>query len=284
MSKEIKDALIHLRIPFSVLLLPVFLFALSQSESPGWQEGITIFIVLHLLVYPSSNAFNSYHDNDQGSIGGLESPPPINRFILYFSNAMDVSAVLLSSLLVGWEFGGLVSLYIIASRAYSHRKIRLKRYPILGFLWVIFFQGGFTFIACLFGLGAEVEPNMYLAAIAASLQIGAVYPISQIYQHEEDLADGVRTISYLLGYRGTFIFSALCFALANLCYFFYFGWQSQEFNLLLIIQLPVIIAFSLWFSKVIKNQAQANFKDTMRFNVLAAITFNLFYLLLILIF
>ena len=284
MRKEIKDALIHLRIPFSVLLLPVFLFALSQSEPESWQAVLVIFIVLHLLVYPASNAFNSYHDNDQGSIGGLASPPPINPWILYFSNSMDILAVLLSGFLVNWHFGGLVAIYILASRAYSHRRIRLKKYPILGFVWVIFFQGGFTFYACLVGLGKGFSAELMIAAIAASLQLGAVYPISQIYQHKEDLADGVKTISYLLGYRGTFLFSALFFTLANFCYLTYFGWGSIEFNLLLIIQLPVIIAFSMWFMKVSKDHAQASFLNTMRFNVLAALTFNLFYLILILIF
>jgi hypothetical protein len=40
----------------------------------------------------------------------------------------------------------------------------------------------------------------------ASLFIGSVYPLTQIYQHEADKKDGVTTISYKLGYVGTFFF------------------------------------------------------------------------------
>lgn len=282
MRAKIIDALVHLRFHFSVLLLPVFLFAVSQAETPLFENVITIFIILHLLVYPASNGFNSYHDKDSGSIGGLKSPPPTNKMLLYFSNAMDLIAILLSIIFIDITFALLIAAYILASRAYSARQIRIKKYPILGFLWVIIFQGAFTFLSTLIGLGTELSSMHYLAALAASLQIGAVYPISQIYQHKEDLADGVKTISYMLGYRGTFYFSALCFALANLCYAFYFGIGTSAFTLLMLIQLPVVIAFVYWYMQVHRDTGYVNFKNTMRFNVLAAITFNLFYILLIL--
>ena len=62
--------------------------------------------------------------------------------------------------------------------------------------------------------------NIWIMA-ACTFQIAGVYPLTQIYQHEQDLADGVTTISYKLGYRGTFIFSAIMFGLCNVCYFMY---------------------------------------------------------------
>jgi 1,4-dihydroxy-2-naphthoate octaprenyltransferase len=39
-------------------------------------------------------------------------------------------------------------------------------------------------------------------------------PLTQIYQHKQDLDDGVNTISYKLGYIGTFIFCAIVYILA----------------------------------------------------------------------
>ena len=53
-----------------------------------------------------------------------------------------------------------------------------------------------------------------IAMIAASLLIGGFYPLTQIYQHEDDLEDGVKTISYKLGYKGTFIFTGIVYVLA----------------------------------------------------------------------
>lgn len=284
MSKDITNALIHLRVHFSILLLPVYLFALSQANNFGLQDALIIFIVLHLLVYPSSNAYNSYHDQDQGSIGGLKTPPPANRLILKVSVTLDILAIAISSLCIHLIFGVLISAYILASRAYSNRQIRIKKHPYLGFLLVIFFQGAFTFISSIYGLTMEFRTDYILAALATSLQIGAVYPISQIYQHKEDLSDGVKTISYILGYKGTFYFAAGLFALATLCYASYFGLWSAEFHLLLLFQLPLILAFGYWYYLVSKDSTNANFSNTMRFNVLAAFSFNLYYLLLIIAF
>ena len=64
----------------------------------------------------------------------------------------------------------------------------------------------------------DVNDTTIWVLLACSLQIAGVYPLTQIYQHEQDLADGVTTISYKLGYKGTFIFSAIMFAFCNVCY------------------------------------------------------------------
>ncbi|HMP29967.1 MAG TPA: prenyltransferase, partial [Saprospiraceae bacterium] len=65
----LRDIIIHLRFPFSVLLLPVFLLAVSQIKNLDALNFGIVFFVLHLLVYPSSNGFNSLMDRDTGSIG-----------------------------------------------------------------------------------------------------------------------------------------------------------------------------------------------------------------------
>jgi 1,4-dihydroxy-2-naphthoate octaprenyltransferase len=49
----------------------------------------------------------------------------------------------------------------------------------------------------------------------ASLFIGSVYPLTQIYQHEADKKDGVTSLSYKLGYSGTFVFSGIWFSIAT---------------------------------------------------------------------
>ena len=81
----IKHTLILLRFPFSIYLLPVFLFAVSQSQQINGVKALFVFFILHLLIYPSSNGYNSYMDQDTDSIGGLENPPPSTRMLLYAS-------------------------------------------------------------------------------------------------------------------------------------------------------------------------------------------------------
>lgn len=271
----------HLRIHFSFLLMPVFLFALSQSKDYQTSTALLIFIILHILVYPASNAFNSYHDQDTGSIGGMKNPPPTNKQVLYLANSFDLLAIALS-LLVSVPFTLLIVLYIVASRMYSHRAIRLKKFPLSGFLVVVVFQGIVTYFTVLLGLEPSNPSGIHTwAGIAASLQIAAMYPLTQMYQHESDEKDGVKTLSMLLGYQGTFVFSGLSFSLALVAYIFYF----QDLGLmvyLLLFQAPIIVYYLYWFILVRKNQSNANFKHMSRFTLLSASCLNLFYLSLVL--
>ena len=64
-----------LRIPFSFFLSPLYFFALSQVPEINWFKAILIFFILHFLIYPASNGYNSYMDRDSGPIGGIDRPP-----------------------------------------------------------------------------------------------------------------------------------------------------------------------------------------------------------------
>ena len=124
--------------------MPVYWFALSQVNEINWNNAILIFLILHLLVYPASNGYNSYMDRDTSPVGGLKNPMQPTKLLFYGTIFMDVTAVLLSLIISPVICDGIL-LYVLASRAYSYRKIRLKKYPIIGYLTVVFFQGAVTF-------------------------------------------------------------------------------------------------------------------------------------------
>jgi 1,4-dihydroxy-2-naphthoate octaprenyltransferase len=179
------------------------------------------------------------------------------RQLFYVSVTIDVVAILLSFFISAYFAMG-IFLYIAASRAYSYRGIRLKKYPLVGYLTVIFFQGAVTYF--LVKHGASLSETLHvsgLAMAAASLLVGGFYPLTQIYQHKQDKEDGVRTLSILLGYRGTFIFTEL-----------------DKFFIFQTFMLPVLVYFFWWFYKVYKDVAQANFTNTMRMNLLASVCTN----------
>jgi hypothetical protein len=46
------------------------------------QSYTAIFIILHLLVYPASNGYNSYMDRDETPIGGLKNPSTTHQAII----------------------------------------------------------------------------------------------------------------------------------------------------------------------------------------------------------
>src|SRR3954464_4776885 len=140
-----KDTVKHLRLPFSYHLMPVFLFALSQAPFPELRNVLISFILLHLLIYPSSNGYNSYQDKDETSIGGLKHPPKVSENLFYATLLLDIAGIALA-LLISVQFSLCVLIYVLISRAYSYRNLRLKKYALTGFLTVFLFQGAFTYL------------------------------------------------------------------------------------------------------------------------------------------
>jgi 1,4-dihydroxy-2-naphthoate polyprenyltransferase len=261
--------------------LPVYLFALSQVEKINWSDAFLVFIILHLLVYPSSNAYNSYMDRDETPIGGLKKPMQPTRQLFVFTIIMDVTAIILS-ISLGWIFTSGIILYILASRAYSYRGIRLKQYPIVGFLTVFVMQGALIFYISYISFAANNVAAPLLPCVISSLLIGALYPLTQVYQHEADKKDEVITISYLLGKKGSFVFSMLLFlsATALLYVLFKDAGQLTYFFLYTAILFPVAGFFVYWMRKVWQNESEASFENSFKMNVIATCCTSLFFLTL----
>ena len=268
-----------LRFHFSLFLLPVYLFAISLLPQVNWTHALLAFVILHLLVYPSSNGYNSYMDRDETPIGGLQNPMQPTRQLFTVSVVMDAIAVALS-FLISPHFALGILFYILASRAYSYRGIRLKQYPFLGFLTVFIFQGAAVFFVTYHGCSLPPTTAVpLLPCVIASLLIGASYPLTQIYQHRQDKEDGVITISYLLGKRGTFIFSLLLFLGATFCMYRLFTGRGQQDYFLLFVacMFPVVLFFTYWMYKVWQNEAAADFGHSLRMNLVSTLCMIIYF-------
>lgn len=282
---KIPSFIVLLRIPFSFYLLPVFLFGISYSESIDYIKTLHVFILLHLLIYPASNGFNSYSDKDKTSIGGLKNPPPPDVWLLIASLVMNIGAIAYSY----WIHPILcilASTYILASILYSWKWVRLKKYPIISFLVVVFFQGFVTYaMAFLFCqqqgyLAAMEQDNFLYPGIISSLMVAGAYPMTQIYQHQADAKSGDLTLSRMLGIKGTFEFSGIMNAIAFICfgYFLTETQQSHLFYLFIIFIFPPISFFTWWFYKVKNNPQDANFRYTMLLNKISSVSLVLYYI------
>jgi 1,4-dihydroxy-2-naphthoate octaprenyltransferase len=222
-------------------------------------------------------------DRDETPIGGIKKPMQPTKQLFYVSILMDIIALILS-LLISPIFFLCISLYILASRAYSYRRIRLKKYPVIGFLTVFIFQGAVIFFSSYQGIQPAQEINApILPCIISSLLIGALYPLTQIYQHEEDKKDGVISISYLLGKRLTFVFSMLLFLTATFLLYLRFHQQDElnHFYWYLLIMLPVVLFFLYWMMKVWTNEEAASFRNSLLMNVLSTVCTTIFFVTLI---
>jgi 1,4-dihydroxy-2-naphthoate octaprenyltransferase len=266
--------------------MPVFLFALSQADGVSWMKVLPAFIVLHVFVFPSSNGYNSYQDRDETSIGGLKNPPEVSENLFYATLLFDLLGLALAFLLSAW-FALCVLMFITMSRLYSYRGVRLKKYPVTAFLTVFIFQGAFVYLMTY----AAVTPfpasffnfeNLICMAIA-SLFIGSMYPLTQIYQHEADRNDGVISISYKLGYRGTFLFSGLLFLVASVLmgYYFFHRGQAVALVLFMLFILPMAVLLGRWFVLVKKDSRYADFENAMKANLVSSASMNLYFAVLV---
>jgi 4-hydroxybenzoate polyprenyltransferase len=283
-----KKALPLLRIPFSVYLMPVYWFALSALRQPfSVPHAVGVFVVLHLLAYPASNGYNSWFDRDEGSIGGLEQPPQVTPALWRLVVLFDVLAVL-GALLIGWEFALLLTVYLLVSKAYSYDRIRLKKYPIVSTVVVVVFQGAFTFLMTQVGARADAReilaPDNLLVAAVSSLFLCGSYPLTQVYQHQEDRQRGDQTLSLLLGIRGTFLFAGLGL-LAGALVLGYAYWQRGEVPFLAIFAvatLPVVLLFTRWVLAAWQDPAAADFRRTMRMNQVSSLCLSAAFILMLL--
>jgi len=282
-----KATLIHLRIPFSFFLMPFFVFAISQLADITWWKISGAFIAVHLFHNGASNAFNSYFDKDKGSIGGIENPPPVDKELYTVSLIFDVLAVALGYF-VNPYFAIMVFIIGLASKAYSHPLIRFKKYAVLGLLIVSFFQGFWTYFMVMvaqYGCTPSIfsAQNLCAGCICSLMLLGS-YPMTQIYQHEEDASRGDHTFSLLLGVRGTFIWTMSIFTFASSLFFWYFLFYDTltSASAFLLVMSPVVFFFLKWMIESWYDKSKANYKSTMKLNLLSAICFNLFFVGLIL--
>ncbi len=280
-----KSTWLHLRIPFSLFLMPVYLFAWSVAPAEnGWAVLIS-FVAIHLFLYPASNGYNSYFDKDEESIGGLEKPPPVSKELFWYAWAFDAIAIALG-LCLSWQFALMLLLYGFISKAYSHPAIRLKKYAVGGWLTVGIFQGFFTFYMSFVALTQAAFSTLFsveivFPAILSSLLLLGSYPMTQIYQHAEDGRRGDRTLSLLLGVKGTFVFT-LVFFLFSGCGFvvYYLNFQPTWFAIAFVIStFPVTTFFLNWMIRAWHDPKMADFTHTMRLNLISSVCFILFFLL-----
>jgi 4-hydroxybenzoate polyprenyltransferase len=276
-----KKALPLLRIPFSLYLMPVFWFGLSALPAgfSVWR-ALGVFVVLHLLAYPASNGYNSYYDRDEGSIGGLKAPPRVTPELLHLVWLFDGLA-LLGAVLLSPLFAGLLTLYMLVSKAYSYEGIRLKKHAILSTVVVVIFQGAFTFLMTQVGVGTSSaalagHTNLLLALVSTLFLCGS-YPLTQVYQHTEDARRGDRTLSLWLGIHGTFVFAAvgLLAGAATLLLTYSLRQEPRALLVFLLATGPVVVLFGRWAWLVWHDTSAASFEWTMRMNQVSSLCLSL---------
>jgi 1,4-dihydroxy-2-naphthoate octaprenyltransferase len=273
----VKDLLLHLRLHWQVMLAPLFLWGFVLAAGARAPELITaqfwlVFFIFHVLFYGGATALNSYYDQDEGPVGGLWNPPQVTRDLLVFSVSLQVIGLLLL-FFISLPLFGLALIMGAVGNAYSHPAIRLKARPWTSLLAVSIFQGmGGTAAGWLFA--AEQWQTLFslqamLAILTASLIITGFYPLTQIYQREQDQKQGVISFAVYAGEK--------CFPLAIACMLSaaglmstlawrYFGPLEALAAAAGLVGLAVYVA--LWWRRYDESQVRVNYLWMMRLGYL----------------
>jgi 4-hydroxybenzoate polyprenyltransferase len=211
LAETAKILIIHLRLHFQLLLAPVFLWGWLLAGG-GWTNSVLIaFVAFHAFLYSGATAFNSYYDRDVGPVGGLENPPPVPGSLLPFSLAVQAIGCVLAMFVNSTFFIAYCAFFLLLSIAYSHPRIRLKAHTIGSLVAIGVGQGAVVFAAAWAATRGElnsiVSTDGVLGVTAAVMLILALYPITQLYQMDEDAARGDRTVAVAWG-------PARCFAVS----------------------------------------------------------------------
>ncbi len=214
---QVRNVILHLRLPIELTLAPLYLWGVFGAGGRLTTATVTGFLALHLFLYGGTTLFNSYYDRDDGPIMGMEHPVSLPRWALPFSLAWQAVGGLIAAT-VSLPFVLFYLAYAVAGVLYSHPRPRLKRRPFTSALLVLVFQGLGGFVAGWLAstrASVPVDDARFLAMglVAACTTLG-LYPLTQVFQVDEDAARGDRTLAMVLGPSGSFIFAVGAFAVA----------------------------------------------------------------------
>jgi 1,4-dihydroxy-2-naphthoate octaprenyltransferase len=266
---------VHLRLHFQLLLAPVYLWGWLIAGG-GLSRSVLIgFVAFHAFLYSGATAFNSYYDRDVGPVGGLERPPPVPSSLLPFSLAVKALGWALAAL-VNPTFWTAYGIFVALSVAYSHPRTRLKGRTLASLAVVGFGQGALAFLAAWAATRAEIASALsldgVLGAVTAVLLILALYPLTQLYQIDEDAERGDRTLAVVWGPARCFLFSMTCTVLGGAAMLILLARHFGTLDLAVVgVGLAVQIAALTWLARHFDvKRILGNYRVVMRLNTLSA--------------
>ena len=186
-----------------------------QGAGSGEQLGAALRALVIWVVFLNGGtlAINSVFDRDEGDIGYLNAPPPLPRYLLHVSVALLVAGQLLAFTLPrGFQIA--YAICFVLSILYSVPPFRFK--AVAGVDWVINMWGFGTLTpyAAWAATGRPLDAGHGLVLLAFCPLFAGLYPLTQLYQFDEDRRRGDRTLALILGMRASLIVAALSTLLA----------------------------------------------------------------------
>jgi len=213
-------------------------------------EALRALLIWVVFLNGGTLAINSVFDRDEGDIGYLNAPPPLPRHLLHFSWALLIGGQLLAlTLPLGFQVA--YAICFVLSILYSVPPFRFK--AVAGVDWLINMWGFgvLTPYAAWAATGRPLDPGHLLVLLAFAPLFAGLYPLTQLYQFDEDRRRGDRTLALILGMRVSLWLAIGCTLLA----FGLLGWaavtlpvQGRGYALLVPLVLWLIV-LAPWLSR-----------------------------------
>lgn len=238
-------------------MVPVMLVAPGARGGGCWFNPAsaavlaTAWLVWVVFLNGATLAFNSAYDKDTGPIAYLPNPPEPPSWLAAAAALMMLAGTALAWLVVGSAFALLVGVCVLLSLLYSHPLTRLKARPGFDLLVNMVGYGAGTTLAGLLagqaanfgatgnacaaggwrhvpwpGLQGSLVQQLELAfsggpgwiVLGFGLLFGSFYPMTQLYQVEEDRQRGDRTLCTQMGGRPSLVLATILGILAAVAF------------------------------------------------------------------
>src|SRR5438874_11271882 len=185
-------------------------------------EALRALLIWVVFLNGGTLAINSVFDRDEGDIGYLVAPPPVPRHLLGFSVALLAGGQALAFALppaFRIDYAACFALSLL----YSVPPFRFK--AVAGVDWVINMWGFGTLtpLATWVATGRPLDWGHALVLLAFCPLFAGLYPLTQLYQLEEDRRRGDRTLALILGARRSLEVATACVLVA----FALFAWAAE---------------------------------------------------------
>lgn len=178
-----------------------FLLAAAEVPDAAGRFGTALLgtLVFVILLNGGTLAINSAFDRDEGDIGYLDDPPPPPPHLFAFGIGLMLGGLLLAVAFLPLGFTAVYGTCLVMSVLYSVPPFRWK--AVAG-LDLAINAIGFGILTPLAGwMLSGAVPLLWAMLVIAGFGplFAALYPLTQLYQLDEDRARGDRTLALVLG-------------------------------------------------------------------------------------
>ena len=249
--REVRDFIIHLRLPFQLVMFIIFLTGFVVGGYSNISNLILGAIIFFVFISGGTVAYNSYYDKDEGPINFIKNPPKPTKSLLVLSIIFKVSGIIFS-LLIDFKFFIVCVVFVFMSVLYSHPKFRFKTKYGLDLVINGVGYGSLNILGGWLCTTSEINFKILLLSIIAFFIVSAGHPLTQVFQYEDDKKKDGKTFVAIFGPKKSLlvclIFLLITFILFNVFLAIYFNFLSNIVMSVLI--LAGIVCIYFWYKNL----------------------------------